>query len=327
MIRASQRKVFRAAFTLIELMVVVAIIALLVALTAGAVMRYLSTQKGNNTETTITTVDSELKKHWQKVIDQSKDGGSPSLLAGGLSIDDPAAYNCPGDALTARVIYQKLVLMQQFPMSFNEVFGIGPNVNFVLPPDIGYQRYLNQYGIAGSTAATQPFESSACLLMALERDRSGMKLNTDLLKSSIRTLPSGLPYLADGWDQPLAFYRWPVANDEVNALNRAQPNSAQAIKRDSQDPDGKLMNPTWLGGSGAVLFAQTIHNLSPNGSRYTVPVVASSGPDKKLGFDTWNPGVPDPMSIGIPTAVVPGNPNDENDNLYSFRLSLGGKGN
>jgi prepilin-type N-terminal cleavage/methylation domain-containing protein len=320
MIRASQHKVIRSAFTLIELMVVIAIIALLVALSAGAVMRYLTTQKGNVTETTIAAVDSESKKHWQKVIDQAARESVP-LLQGG-TVD--GQYGCNGDANLARVIYIKLKLMQQFPMSFNEVFNTtNPNT---LPPDIGYQRYLTQYGYGGSTAATQPFESSACLLMALERDRGGMKLNTDLLKSSVKTLPSGLPFLADGWDQPLAFYRWPTANDEVNALNKAQPNSVAAIKRDSQDPDGKLMDPTWQSVGGAT-FVNNIHGLSASGSRYLVPVIASAGPNKKLGIDVWPLGAPDPMSIGAPTAAVPGNANDEFDNLYNFRLSLGGKGN
>jgi hypothetical protein len=62
-------------------------------------------------------------------------------------------------------------------------------------------------------------------------------------------------------------------------------------------------------------------------SQYLVPVIASAGPNKKLGIDVWQAGVPDPMSIGNPSAAVVGNVNDANDNLYNFRLTLGGKGN
>jgi len=352
MIRTSRKQIVeRSGFTMIELLVVMAIIGLLAALTAGAVMRYLSTQKGNNTETTIAKIDSEFKKVWQKVIDQARIDPIPA------GID--SIYGCNGDVNLARVIYIKLKLMQQFPMTFDQAINPTPNM---LPRDEAYFHYLQQYGFSGSTPNSLPYESSACLLMALQRDRSGMSLNTDMIGSdSIKSTQNGLPYLADAWEQPLAFYRWPTANSEVNQLNKST-TAMTAIKRDAQDPEGKLMDPSWRYdattgklSAGATKFLQTIHDLTsdPNNkiplptnpnlmvanptSVYVVPVIASPGTNKKLGIDIWNPG-PDPMSmlgtgvsfeftLNVGAPVTQGNQNDANDNLYNFRLTLGGKGN
>jgi prepilin-type N-terminal cleavage/methylation domain-containing protein len=352
MIRTSRKQIVeRTGFTMIELLVVMAIIGLLAALTAGAVMRYLSTQKGNNTETTIAKIDSEFKKQWQKVVDQARIDPIPA------GID--SIYGCNGDVNLARVIYIKLKLMQQFPMSFAEVLNPSPNM---LPPEPAYVHYLKDEYKAPPKSPALPYESSACLLMALQLDRSRMSLNTDFIGSdSIKTTPTGLPYLADAWEQPLAFYRWPTANSEVNQLNKST-TAMTTVKRDAQDPEGKLMDPNWrydpVSGNltlGATQFVKTIHDLTsdPNNkiplptnpnlmvanptSVYVVPVIASPGTNKKLGIDIWNPG-PDPMSIGgagvsndftvnVGVPVTKGNQNDANDNLYNFRLTLGGKGN
>jgi hypothetical protein len=176
-----------------------------------------------------------------------------------------------------------------------------------------------------------------------------MNLSTDMIGSdSIKTTQNGLAYLADAWEQPLAFYRWPTANSEVDQLNRST-TAMTTFKRDAQDPEGKLMDPSWRYvpnttnlSAGATKFVQRIHDLKSDSNKnptsvYVVPVIASGGPNKKLGLDIWNPG-PDPMSIGgigvspdftlnVGAPVTQGNQNDANDNLYNFRLTLGGKGN
>lgn len=311
----------RRGFTLIELMVVIAIIGLLTALTAGAVFRYLSTQKGNVTETTLQKLDSELKKHWQKVIDDARNEDIPVAL--------DSIYSCNGDAALQRVIYIKLRLMQQFPMNFDEV--MQPTAA-MLPAEKAYSEFLMSYGINGSSPQTLPYESSVCFLMALQRDRGRMSITADELGASIRWAKP--PYLIDGWEQPISFYRWPTASDEVDQLNTSS-NQVTRTKRDSQDPDGKLMDSSWWGGPGWTYFTQNVHAM-PNSqlpsSRYLTPAIVSGGPNKRLGIDLWPTHSPDPMSInnatsgiavyGAPTSL--GDNNSANDNLYSFRLRLGG---
>jgi prepilin-type N-terminal cleavage/methylation domain-containing protein len=318
MIREIRKPNSRRAFTLIELMVVIAIIALLVALSAGAVMRYLTTQKGNVTETTIAKIDSELKKARKKVIDQARNESIPAII--------DSTFFCNGDVALQRVIYIKLKLMQQFPMNFTEAIN-GPQITTssgivsILGPEPAYVHYLGQYSGVVAKPGVPPasYESAACLLMALQLDRSRMSLQMDQIGSDqIKTLQNGLPYLSDGWEQPLAFYRWPTNNSEVDALNKAQANTAAAVKRDAEDPEGKLFDPSWRtpGNTGPTIFSSNVHDIT--NSRYLVPVIASSGPNKKIGITAVNAPGPDGMA-NDPTG-------DANDNLYNFRLTLGGKG-
>jgi hypothetical protein len=50
-----------------------------------------------------------------------------------------------------------------------------------------------------------------------------------------------------------------------------------------------------------------------------LPVVVSRGPNKKLGLNQLNSNIPDPVTTS--------NQGDADDNLYNFRLTLGGRGN
>lgn len=62
----------RNAFTLVELMVVVAIMAVLGALVAGVVVKAIEAQKNSNTKTTMEVIKSALSKQLQAVIDDGK---------------------------------------------------------------------------------------------------------------------------------------------------------------------------------------------------------------------------------------------------------------
>lgn len=63
----------RRGFTLVELMVVVAIMAVLAALVAGVVMKATEAQRNSNTLTTMEVIKSSLSKQLQAVIDDGKD--------------------------------------------------------------------------------------------------------------------------------------------------------------------------------------------------------------------------------------------------------------
>jgi len=61
--------VARGAFTMIELTVVLLVIGLLVALTAGTVVRVMDSQKKSNTQVTLNKLQSQLTKQWSAYKD------------------------------------------------------------------------------------------------------------------------------------------------------------------------------------------------------------------------------------------------------------------
>lgn len=66
-------RAYRHGFTLVELMVVVAIMAVLAALVAGVVIKATEAQRSSNTLTTMEVIKSSLSKQLQAVIDDGKD--------------------------------------------------------------------------------------------------------------------------------------------------------------------------------------------------------------------------------------------------------------
>src|SRR6266851_3018876 len=151
----------RAGFTLIELMIVLAIIGVVVSLAASATMQVITRQKAANTELTIQKVNDALKTHWGAVIDQARAERIPDniyLMAGGPS--DPDSVR------RARVIWIKLRLKQQFPMNFKEA--LTPNL-LLVPAPVFVQ------ALQGKPTFSEPqiYESSVCLLLALSQGRKG----------------------------------------------------------------------------------------------------------------------------------------------------------
>jgi prepilin-type N-terminal cleavage/methylation domain-containing protein len=99
-----------AGFSLVEMLVVMAIIAILVSLTAAAVFKVIGVQRANNTVLTVKSASSLLDKQWAAVIGQAKNEQIPSSVMT-LAGNDPTR---------ARVIWTKLRLRQEFPMNISE---------------------------------------------------------------------------------------------------------------------------------------------------------------------------------------------------------------
>jgi prepilin-type N-terminal cleavage/methylation domain-containing protein len=124
-----------AGFTLVELLIVIAIIVLLMSLTFGAAILVMGYQRQSNTETTIRTLYSALDHQWKAVIEAADKERIPANV---VSMASAGNFN---DAKRARVIWRKLRLRQAFPMNYSEALypwyvpGTGAPLTFSdLPP-------------------------------------------------------------------------------------------------------------------------------------------------------------------------------------------------
>jgi prepilin-type N-terminal cleavage/methylation domain-containing protein len=344
----------RCGFTLVELMVVIAIIGVVVTLAASATVQVITRQRAALTEATIQKVNDALKAHVRNIIDQANTEPIPDNILQGLIAMAGGAAD-PDAARRARIIWIKLRLKQEFPMNFMEALNPTPKSirpSYVsLPPTPAFAQALQA---SDAKDPPQNFEASVCLLLALSRASKGaVSFDEDRLASTEKgEAPGmrGLKMILDGWGRPLTFYRWPIPTE----LTGSNPNKTSRFG-DPLDPDGLLMSPGWNNTQayqkqqGVWAFEKLLHPVhvgSQPVSYYTVPVIASAGPTagvKQPGqpyayLDVYDfMGLPRPQEspppmAGLPTALrhdpmtLTGGTSDSFDNIYSFRMRLGARG-
>ena len=201
-------------------------------------------------------------------------------------------------------------------------------------------------------------ESGACLLMALRQNRRGVNTDIDSLLSAqeIGTVtiynrsdldPSTqglvgvpLPTIVDAWGHPLAYFRCPTGNPELNSTSSSDPQWIYSSPtRDPQDPEGTLCDSNWVYSpgwksfceldplSGMRLMDNNGHLIDPLGhllpwqqpsggkfgSFKVTPLVASFG--AAYGLQRKTAGLHDQFM----TLESSGS---DNGNIYSYRLRL-----
>jgi hypothetical protein len=283
------------------MLIVCAIIMILMGLTLGAVMRYKDVQQKLNTQLTLQKVDSMLRQHWNAVINAANNEAIPPNIISMAGNDAVAGKR-------ARVIYIKFRLRQEFPKSFSEVMSPAPGLTVK-------QSYVT--GIQGAPSIAQGtlgkkfnIESSVCLYLALQQRRAGTNTNVDNILTSRETPTapnSTVKYIVDDWKTPIAFFRWPYSNTDLNpGGNRNQNN-------DLEDPEGLLT----MGGWNTGVFTQLCHPV--NTSYRLDPTMASAGRDGVFGLDSLDSQQP-------PQSMATTNAGGTYDNLYSYRLRETGRG-
>lgn len=305
--RLSPRWNRRSGFTVIELLVVMAIIIAIASLSIGAVFTLRESQMKNYAETTVQKLASALDQQYKAVLDQIYEE-TPSAAAMALA---------GNDIRRGRVIHTKMRLRQEFPVNFTQAT---QTLTFVsggaLAPKPTYAQAL-----AGVTS-DPAWSSSAMLYMILSQGRRGMAAFDPATVVEPTAIQTGVvngksfQYFIDPWGNPLRVWLFPTGNDEINAepyikTVQGMPSVPYTQSRDVQDPEDTLMSAVW----NVALrndFRLKIHDLpSPPGpavpARHLIPVVASSGKDLAWGVD--------------PITMAPAAPiGDANDNIYSYRL-------
>jgi prepilin-type N-terminal cleavage/methylation domain-containing protein len=284
----------RAAFTLIEILVVIAIIVILVALLAAGIIAWSTGQQTRNTELHIRTSYKLLQQKWSAVVDDAK----KEDISGLTTLQTLAAPDPTGQR--ARVIWIKARLMEAFPMSFTEAV----NPPAVIP--LNRQKYLAAFTRQITPALASPghnvnTEPGACLAMTLAISPSGKAVSSDDLGAiCLDTDGDGLKEVVDGYRMPVGFDRFGTSEPGVQAANPGAGNAATRFA-DPLDPQGYLLTPTWYSsaaGSNCVIyqtaFSHQISATAGQSANYVLPVIFSGGPD--LNYATTN------------------------DNIYSFML-------
>jgi prepilin-type N-terminal cleavage/methylation domain-containing protein len=309
----------RAGFTMIELLVVLAIIAVLLSLSVAGVMSFIGSQRVSNSKTALNKVTFVLKANWNSVAEQAARDWTSNPATRSKYSSIVTALGAPStNPGLQKVMYVKLKLVQTFPVSFDEVL-VTPSSANMLPALTLYTKKLGSAGlnISGSNSTTGPYESSALLLMALQEGISGQKLNIDDLgNATVGTVSAGngtLPYLADAWGSPISFFRWPTGSTDLN-LGGAQ----AGTNHDLTDPQGLLTSTTWLSSATNVSNFQAAIGYTPpqqgasGALSYTlVPLLVSPGPDLSLGMNSGS------VNTGIDPNATPDGTGKDADNISS----------
>ncbi len=160
----------RQAFSLTELMVVVAVIVILAGLVAGVVVKAIDASRTSTSFTTMEVIQSGLTRQLQQVIDGAKKGGR-----------------------SPEEIYA--VVRQAFPMNLNEARVGVQNLTTPYPP---YQKSIG----SAHQALDGQAQKSALLRLVLEKGPFS-KVETDQLPKGALGQAGSVDIIRDAWGDPI----------------------------------------------------------------------------------------------------------------------------
>jgi len=274
------RHIARSAFTLIELLIVVAIIAVLAALTTAAVFRFRVTGPRLATTTNLNKIKGSFDSQWNAVVSQAKKDTLPANFLAYAQWRNPSVTSLADPR--AQPLYIELKLAQAFPSTFAEA--LDPTGGYSNPPSWAqahdsYKKYLKSIGItSGTTDSTQ---TGVCLMMALERGPHHTEVTPESLGGTaaklltLDTNPNQAWTCVDGWGQPLLFSRYTRRNP-TNSDSNGNPKASPPLA-----PNPPILQPVILsmGPDGKSGVDPTLTLLTLPGQPYVL------APDSKYAYD------------------------------------------
>lgn len=323
----------RRGFTLVELMIVIAIIALLFSVIVVAAMRALGTAKVTATRATIVKVQGLLQQRLDAVLRKDPEKTLVDTLA------------VPGrfpNRKQAEVIARKFTFRQAFPQTWTEITTYYPNLLIL----------SNETAPMTTTPAAESAEVLFFLLAkanVLGYPPEGVDV---FLSTEMRdTDGNGKIELVDNWGTPLRFYRWPTRlvrgaawaaggytpSNTARALFPSLPTTTLDLTHDADDKYGFLRVGTANGitAAEAAFFEQGTAPMSGAGSRFynlgqfhtaetfSLPLVISAGPDLTTGL--YEPSDTSTTTFGYLANPDPGATSSTYDNISNFNIRSGGK--
>jgi prepilin-type N-terminal cleavage/methylation domain-containing protein len=221
----------RSGFTLVELLIVIAIIAILVALSAGGVFKFLSYQKQAATAKTVDQVNAAIERVLKNIRTKAHtDYPTTPVKAVLTSIGVNLGVNLVGIREPNRrdeLVFVDLQIARSFPLNFTSINAANKiTVNFIPVVNMVNQSVINIsfnsamplnlvtslnvipsiiQAFIGVTGTPSPeIQNAACLLLALEANPDGLK--GELLGTAVTTDPvTKARYIATADGQPIGF--------------------------------------------------------------------------------------------------------------------------
>jgi prepilin-type N-terminal cleavage/methylation domain-containing protein len=351
-------------FTLVELLTVVAILALLAAIATAAFLRVRGSETERASNATLQKLKAGLDKRWKAILDDAAEDSNK----GRIPVD--VLTFAGGDKDRARVIWTYYKLKNEFPTTIAEACNpvrvpdltnlAGPGIVVLQPKAVFVEGFRKQIqppvtvapNLQGIGSAQWKVESAACFYWALSAtavrgetfDADGTTQQAGLaepLKVAYTGSPSApneptiTPQVfKDAWGNPVAFLRQGYTA-ELNGPPYAR--TGAGTNRDPIDPTARLLTPsgTWTSANIATLVDQfwIKLNLTPHATLDGTPFLTlrpiyprdAVPPASPSGAWNWTPTL---VSAGADHKDAGFSPDlGQGDDLLSFRLGREGKGN
>lgn len=327
----------RLGFTMIELLIVVAIIGLLMSIIGVATLSMIGTAKVAATKATIVKVQGLLQ---QRVDAATRKDPDPALVTT-LSF---TFGKKPGESLARKISFRRA-----FPQTWSEV-----------PTPVLASLPAGSPAIPGpaTTPERRAIESAEVLHFMLTKANvlgyppvadgefnTSEVADTDINPMTGNAAPNGWPEFVDAWGKPLRFYRWPTRlirggpwsmmpvnpSQIAKQLIPSLPTSASELSRDPDDKYGFLKVGVLIDPADVTYYEQ---GTAPMGNKwfargafntpetFSLPLIVSGGPDLTTGL--FEPS--DLINLGYWAAVDPmANPNATFDDISNYNIRSGGR--